>query len=140
MLVGFKEPDWMWPWSQRATAESRRSFLAILVGGIAVIDLIWSHAIGLHIAGLLLSTFKVACVVVIAGAYLTFRPNDRLAEMATYVVLWLVFSIAAAVLTYDSASMALPLEDATFRTIDQALHFDLAGLAKVIRSHKILLF
>jgi hypothetical protein len=98
--------------------------LASFVAAIAIVDAVGVHLVRLHLPDVGVPILEIGVMWVVATLYLMWRPNPRLTEMLSYVVLWLMFSTAAAVFTYVAAAFRLPLWDGTFKAMDAALGFD----------------
>jgi hypothetical protein len=112
------------------------SILALAVLAMLVVDLVGCAACHFTVTGLPavageLGLLTAACVV-----YFRFRRDRRLEEMAAYVLLWLVFSIAAVILTYLCASWSFPLRDDALLAFDRALHFDLHRFGMALQSRR----
>jgi hypothetical protein len=111
------------------------AILAALVAAIALFDFAGAWAVGLHIAHIMTPLLEIGATWVIFSLYLRWRPNPRLSEILTYVVLWLLFSTAAAVFTYVAAAAQFPLQDAPFRAMDAALGFDAIAWTHFLERH-----
>ena len=122
---------------QRTGLPFRTSHVPLLVAAIALltlVDAVWAHEVVFTVRGLGQNFLQIAGLSVVATAYLSLRPNTRLAEIATYVILWAWFSTAALVLTYVCATPDLPLRDAIFQRCDHALGFDSVGWTRFLMS------
>ncbi len=108
-----------------------------VVFSMVLIDCFWAMRIGFSVQHVLGLALKIGAVALAGGAYLRLRPNARLAEMLAYVMLWLVFSAAAAVMTYLAASLAYPLQDSFYRHADIWLHFDLRAVTLMLQSSSL---
>ncbi len=129
---------------RRAEAD-RRAFLpgglrtlpAVIVFMMCAVDAAWTWQAGFIVVHWQKPVSEIAGIWIVFTAYLHFRPNPRLSEMLNYVVLWLLFSTAAAVSTYLAATLALPLQDTFYKAADQALRFDLAALTRTLFAHPL---
>ena len=106
---------------------------------MVAVDAGWAWQAGFTITHWLKPVSEIAMIWIVATLYLRVRTSPRLTEMLNYVVLWLSFSTAAAVLTYLSATPALPLQDRFYSSVDQAMHFDLAGYTRLLCAHHIII-
>ena len=113
------------------------SISAVIVAVMCAVNAVWAWQAGFIVLHWLKPVSEIAGIWVVFTAYLHFRPNPRLSEMLNYVVLWLLFSTAAAVSTYLAATLALPLQDTFYAAVDHALRFNLAGFTRVLLAYPL---
>jgi hypothetical protein len=121
-----------------APAGSKQRLLAALVSLIVLTDVLGCWLSGFHVTGTAKPAIEIASLWLLTTLYLRFRSNPRLTEMLSYVVLWLIFSSAAAVLTYLAAAFDLPLRDGAFQAVDRALHVDVVAWSAVLAAHPVI--
>ena len=109
--------------------------LTALVGLIAAFDVAMAGVAQLTLTHLWTPVVEIGGTWVVFTIYLFLRPEPRLAEILSYVVLWLVFSTSAAVLTYVAAVAGFPLWDTTVRPMDLALGFDTPTWTAFLQRH-----
>jgi len=107
---------------------------------VIVTDIVWAVLGGFHVSENSLSNLGLAalCLTMLSGFCLYGRGRDDLAGVVAWAsaTLFIIpFSIACIVLTYLAASVAMPLQDARFAAIDQALGFDWVGLLRFVNEH-----
>jgi hypothetical protein len=105
------------------------------VGVICLLDTIWSWAIGFTLSGY--SSFLIVALAFIAAtAVLRSGWKDcRLAIATEVVALWMAFACSGNILTYLSATPALPLQDDLLASGDAALGFQWLVMYNWIRQH-----
>lgn len=108
--------------SERMVYVMKRPLAYAAVGGLFVVDLLWSARIGLSIGGWLRSVVAILVLLALSVGYR--RRNGRIADMAESAALWIAFTAAGCVLTYLGATCALPLQDAALSQFDHALGFE----------------
>lgn len=116
------------------------STLALAVFALLAVDAAGCIACGFTVTGLLPVVSKIVLLIALSVVYFRFRGDDRSREMAIYVLLWIIFSVAAAVLTYLCASWSLPVRDNIMVAFDRFLHFNLHSVTLVLLSHHVLYF
>lgn len=108
----------------------------LLLGGVSAVDLLWCGVEELTISNwqpfLLVAAPLFALTLVARRAGL-----PRLAVMAEWTLIWLIFSVAAAVLTYAAATRDGPVFDARLAALDRALGFDWNGWLGLVRAHPL---
>ena len=105
---------------------------------LALADLALCRALGLsftHWLGFLAATGGIAAVGLIYG--LTGR-SARIASMANWVLLWMVFSLLGAFLTYAAAARGGAWRDAEIAAVDAALGLDWVAWMKFLTRHPVL--
>ncbi|MGY3533826.1 membrane-associated phospholipid phosphatase [Bradyrhizobium embrapense] len=102
--------------------ETRALWLVIAI--IAGIDLVWLRASGMSIAVAPAKPVMFAIVASLALVYVWFRPDRRIAELATACAQLIAFTAVAAVLSYLTVTSNFPLVDRQLAAIDGALHLD----------------
>lgn len=121
-----------------APARSPLHLLAALVFSMVTVDIVWAWLTGFHVTDAGKPAIEIVALWTGTTLYLHFRPNPRLTEMLSYVVLWLIFSSAAAVLTYLAAAFDLPLRDAAFQAIDRAADMDVVAWSRLLAAHPVI--
>src|SRR5947208_2059801 len=120
------------------TAVSTRVWL--LLAGLSACDVLWcatlrmglSHWGPVALASLALLGLTLGCRLSGAG--------PRIAAIAEWILLWLVFSVAGALLTYLAAAQDGPLYDARLAMADAALGFRFAAWFDFIGSYPVIQF
>lgn len=108
--------------------------LAILTVG----DIVWCRALGIRVADwqpFVAITVAVFCIIVVLRRN---EIGERTVAMAEWTLLWIVFSVAGALLTYAAAAQGGPLYDAQFAALDAALGFDWSRWHDVVAAHPAL--
>src|SRR5256885_11889582 len=120
------------------TAVSTR--VGLLLAGLSACDVLWcatlrmglSHWAPVALASLALLGLTLGCRLSGAG--------QRIAAIAEWILLWLIFSVAGALLTYLAAAQDGPLYDARLAIADAALGFRFAGWFDFIETYPPLRF
>jgi len=98
----------------------------VLVGSMGVTTTIWNAFVGLQWvapeSSTMILALWVACAMTILLSKLT--SFERLAEFATYVMLFSLYGMIALQLTYLTATTDLPLQDRLFAAADASLGLD----------------
>ena len=105
---------------------------------LSLCDMLWCRARGLSFAHWWPLLSAGAALVVVALVYRLSGRFRCLAAIAEWTLLWVVFSVAGAILTYLAAARGGPLHDATLVALDLALGFDWFGWYSVVLSHPAL--
>ncbi len=106
---------------------------ALAVGGAA---LCVARGLQFHDWGALFAVS--AGLAALAAFYRLGRRNLRIAAMAEWTLLWIVFSIAGAVFTYAAAARGGPLHDAAMTAADARLGFDWTAWFGYVGAHPAL--
>ncbi len=120
------------------TAVSTRVWL--LLGGLSACDVLWcatlrmglSHWGPVALASLALLGLTLGCRLSGAG--------QRIAAIAEWILLWLIFSVAGALLTYLAAAQDGPVYDGRLAMADAALGFRFAAWFDFIASYPTVQF
>ena len=110
----------------------------LLLAGLSACDFLWcaalkmglSHWWPLALASLLLLGLTLGCRLSGAG--------PRIAAMAEWILLWLIFSVAGALLTYLAAAQDGPVYDARLALADAELGFHWAAWLGFVVAHPVL--
>lgn len=108
----------------------------LMLGGVSLVDAFWCGADGLRVTNC--RPFLVVAAALF-GLVLTSRRAGlpRLATIAEWSLIWLVFSVTAAILTYAAATRDAPLYDSELAALDRALGFDWPGWVAIVRAHRL---
>jgi hypothetical protein len=110
------------------TLQFRNAWLA--VGGVCLLDAVWSETIGFTLSGCA-PFLLLMCMLLGTTAILRWRGGNPTLGVATEVVaLWLAFASSGNILSYLSATVALPLQDELLASVDNALGFQWLALFK----------
>lgn len=109
----------MQDWAARAIGQP---LAWLMVGALALTDLLWSMCVHLSIGGWGMAALAVAVLAALAALYRSRSPV--IADTAEMAALWVAFSAAGCVLTYLGTTPAAPLQDAVLARLDRAMGFD----------------
>jgi hypothetical protein len=108
----------------------------LLLGGVSAVDLFWCAAERLTVSNW--QPFLLVAATLLALALVARRAGlPRLGLLAEWTLIWLIFSVAAAILTYAAATRDGPLFDARLAAFDRALGFDWNAWIVRVRAHPL---
>ena len=108
----------------------------LLVAGIAATALVWNLFAGLRFnVPLALILFGPMPCFLLFGWYRLVWPEEKIAEGALYLGLWLLYPAFGAELVYLVTTLNMPLADRPLLIADRALGFDWLGWARFVQAH-----
>src|SRR5205085_2887661 len=110
----------------------------LMLGGVSVFDLFWCAAQRLVVSEWQPFLLVAAALAALSVAARRLVRLPRLAGIAEWSLLWLVFLVAGAVLTYAAATRGGALYDRELAALDRALGFDWRGWLAVVNGHPAL--
>jgi hypothetical protein len=110
------------------------AFIALL----GLVDWVWASAAGLSFVGWGRAGLGFGFLASIALFYRFTGRSSQLYEASHYTALWTAFTISAAIFTYLTASLKLPLHEVEFARLDAALGFDWYRWVESIKFHPAL--
>jgi hypothetical protein len=118
------------------TGASTRVWL--LLGIVSFGDFVWCASLGMGLSHWWpLALLAVALMTLTLACRLT-RIGPRLGATAEWILLWLIFSVAGAVLTYLAAAQDGAIYDARLALADAQLGFRWSGWLAYVESHPLL--
>ncbi len=108
------------------------------LSALALVDLETCRALGLSFANWLPFLSSVGGIAAIGLVYGLTGRSAQIASMANGVLLWMVFSLLAAILTYAAATLGGPLYDNGLAAADAALGLDWLAWYDFIAGHPVL--
>lgn len=121
-----------------AEMQARPVALWVVLSGLALIDLVACRAVGLSFTNWLPFVAASGGIAAIGLVYGVSGRSRQIANMANGVLLWMVFSLLAAIMTYVVATQGGALRDAQFAAGDAALGFDWAAWHAFIGARPLL--
>ena len=112
--------------------------IVCLLAAMALADVILCRATGLAFTEWGRIVPVCAAIAAIGWFYHRSGRGPRIARMALWIVLWVAFSAAGAVLTYAAAARGGALHDAGFAALDHALGFDWTLWYEFVGRHRAL--
>jgi hypothetical protein len=110
----------------------------ILLLSLSAGDLVLADVRGIAISGWWPVIVVGAALLGIALGHRSFGIHQRLAAMAEWTLLWILFSVSGALLTYLAAANGGPLYDANIAAVDAQLGFDWGGWYAFVAAHPLL--
>ena len=108
----------------------------LLLGGVSLVDAFWCAAEGLSITDW--QPFLTVAAALFCLVHVARRAGlPRLAMFAEWTLIWLIFSVSGAILTYAAATRDAPLYDAQLAALDRALGFDWSAWVGLVRAHPL---
>src|SRR5437870_11459105 len=111
---------------------------ACAIAGLALCDWLWARHAGLSFGHWTQVVVLTGLLLAIGFFYGWIRRNAQLADMALWGALVTAFSIAAAIFTYLTATLAFPLADSELARIDAGLGFSWPAWFHFVNSHPLL--
>ena len=108
---------------------------ACAIAVLAICDWLWATHAGLSFGHWTLSAVLVALLFAVGFFYDSIRRSKPLADMGLYGGLWVVFTFAAAILTYLMATLGFALRDAELAQMDSALGFSWPAWFGLVNAH-----
>ena len=110
----------------------------VLVLLLSLCDIAWAEAYSITVSDWWPMIVVSAALLGIALAYRRFGMSPRLAAIAEWTLLWIIFSVSGALLTYLAAASGGQLYDAKLATIDADLGFDARSWFAAVNAHPML--
>lgn len=110
----------------------------LLLAALSVGDFVWSEAKGVVIADWWPLIPLGAALLAVSLAYRRGGRNPRLAAAIEWILLWIVFSVSGALLTYLAAAHNGPLYDAQLAAADHAIGFHWHAWFRFVTAHPAL--
>jgi len=110
----------------------------ILVLLLSLCDIIWAAARSITVSDWWPVIVVGAALLGIAIGHRRFGMSPRLAALAEWTLLWIIFSLSGARLTYLAAASGGQLYDANIAAIDADLGFDARAWFAVVNAHPLL--
>ena len=108
------------------------AIIAVMIG----VDALWAWSIGIRVSPpnpwIIVIFCGMACLNL---AYVTIRPDRRIAMFAATIAQLIAFSSAATLLTYLTAASRFPLIDGYLAAADAAIRFDWLSLFMWVHEH-----
>src|SRR2546422_5527666 len=111
---------------------------ACAIAGLALCDWLWARHAGLSFGHWTQVGVLTGLLLAIGFFYGSIRRNAQLADMALWGALITAFSVAAAIFTYLTATLAFPLVDRELVRIDADLGFSWPAWFQFVSSHPLL--
>src|SRR6266850_996868 len=111
---------------------------ACAIAALALCDWLWARHAGLSFGHWTQVGVLTGLLLAIGFFYGSIRRNAQLADMALWGALVTALSIAAAVFTYLTATLAFPLVDRELARIDAGLGFSWPAWFHFVNSHPLL--
>src|SRR2546425_1180345 len=111
---------------------------ACAIAGLALCDWLWARHAGLSFGHWTQVGVLTGLLLAIGIFYGSIRRNAQLADMALWGALVAAFSVAAAIFTYLTATLAFPLVDSELAGIDAGLGFRWPVWAQLVNAHPLL--
>ena len=111
---------------------------ACAIAALAICDWVWASHAGLTFGHWTQFAVLTGLLLAIGFFYGSIRRNAQLADMALWGALVTVFSLAAAIFTYLTATLAFPLVDGELARIDAGLGFSWPAWFHFVNSHPLL--
>src|SRR5438552_7599617 len=111
---------------------------ACAIAALALCDWLWARHAGLSFSHWTQVGALTGLLLAIGFFYGSIRRNAQLADMALWGALVTAFSIAAAIFTYLTATLAFPLADSELARIDAGLGFSWPAWFHFVNSHPLL--
>src|SRR6266478_5340373 len=108
---------------------------ALAIVALGLLDAVWAYGTGLSFGHWTLSAVLVALLFAVGFFYDSIRRSKPLADMGLYGGLWVVFTFAAAILTYLMATLGFALRDPELAQIDSALGFNWLEWFGFVKAH-----
>lgn len=108
---------------------------ACAIAVLGLFDAVWAYGTGLSFGHWTLSAILVALLFAVGFFYGSIRRSKPLADMGLYGGLWVLFTFAAAILTYLMATLGFALRDAELAQIDSALGFSWPAWSGLVNAH-----
>ena len=112
-----------------------RTVIWAALGAIAFADTVLCCAAELSFSGWPLRLSLTAAIAAIGLCYHWRKRDARIAELAHWIVAWVAFSIAGAILTYLAARHGAAWSDDMLAGLDRRLGFDWAGWFELVNRH-----
>src|SRR5439155_25236271 len=110
----------------------------LLLAGMSVADLLWYQALGIGISHWgPLAALGAALLGIVTLGRRSF-PGRPIIASAEWALLWIVFSVAGALLTYAAAAQGGALYDDRLAALDAALGFDWVRWSGLIAGYPLL--
>lgn len=113
-------------------------FIWTAVTVLWMFDFLLCHRLGLRVSGWQRLVLAGAALAAVALFYKFSGRSARIAQMAQWCLLWLIFSTAGVVLTYLAAARGGSWHDAQFAALDAALGFDWIGWFEFVARHPLI--
>jgi PAP2 superfamily len=110
----------------------------ILVLLLSLCDIMWAAARSITVSDWWPVIVVGAALLGIAIGHRRFGMSPRLAALAEWTLLWIIFSVSGALLTYLAAAGGGQLYDANIAAIDADLSFDARAWFAVVNAHPLL--
>src|SRR5437667_8586790 len=111
---------------------------ACAIAALAICDWLWAGHAGLTFSHWTQVGVLTGLLLAIGFFYGSIRRNPQLADMALWGALVTTFSVAAAIFTYLTATLAFPLVDSELVRIDAGLGFSWSAWFQFVNSHPLL--
>ena len=108
---------------------------ACAIAALAICDWLWARHAGLTFGHWTQVAVLTGLLLAIGFFYGSIRRNAQLADMALWGAVVTAFSIAAAIFTYLTATLAFPLIDSELARIDAGLGFSWPAWFQFVKSH-----
>ena len=108
------------------------------LAALALVDLAACRALGLSFANWLPFLSATGAIAALGLVYGLTGRSAQIASMANGVLLWMVFSLLASILTYAVAGLGGPLYDNALADADVALGFDWPAWYDFVAGHPVL--
>ena len=110
----------------------------LFLAAVALGEALWIHAHPLAFSGTEPVFWTSLILLSISWIYGSSGRSLALSEMSFYAALWIVTALIGAILTYIFATLNLPLLDAQFTRLDQALGFNWLAFYDFVQQHPLL--
>jgi membrane-associated phospholipid phosphatase len=116
-----------------------KAIAACAIAALAICDWLWARHAGLTFGHWTRFAVLTGLLLAIGFFYGSIRRNaQQLADMALWGALVAAFSLAAAIFTYLTATLAFPLVDSELARIDAGLGFSWPAWFQFVNSHRLL--
>lgn len=110
----------------------------MLLATLSVVDVAWSILLGIGISHWEPFAIVSTALLAVALGHQKLGLSPRVAVIAEWILLWLVFSVAGALLAYLAAARGGPLYDARLAALDAAVGFDWKAWYEFVVAHPLL--
>lgn len=112
----------------------------IAILAMVLVDCVWASKVDLLFTGFQNVVITITVLASISVFYKISRRSHTLSAMAFYGILWIIFTVAAGILTYLAARTQIPMQDIAFNKIDKLMGFDWLAFYKFVQSRSTLEF
>lgn len=124
--------------SDRQRISPRKLAPVVFLAALALAEALWLRVHPLVFSGTEPVFWTTLVLLGISWIYGSSGRSLALSEMSFYAALWIVTALIGAILTYLFASLNLPLLDARFTRLDQALGFNWRAFYDFVQQHPLL--